>query len=164
MEKDFFESKIFKGIILGLAGFIILVFIFGLGVSVGMQRANFSFQWASEYHKNFGGPQGGFLGSFIGMDREFGNANGSFGQIIKIDEASESLTIKDVSNIEKNILIGSQTTIIYQRKNLKLPDLKINDSVVVIGEPNSSGQIQAELIRVMPTPPHKQPAPSTNTN
>jgi hypothetical protein len=153
MQKDIFESKLFRGIILGIAGLIILVFVFGLGVFVGMKRADFSFRWADEYHRNFGGPKGGFFGDFMGMNNEFANANGSFGQIINIDTSTNTLTIKDVSNVEKNILVNDKTAIIYQRKNIKLPDLKINDSVVVIGEPNNSGQIQAELIRVMPSPP-----------
>lgn len=156
--EDFFQSKAFKGIILAIAGLIILVFVFGMGVFVGMKRANFSFKWADQYHRNFGGPQNGFFGDFMGMDREFSNANGSFGQIIKIDPAGQTLTIKDVSNVEKNILLNNKTTIVFQRKNMKLSDLKLNDNVVVIGEPNSSGQIIAELIRVMPQPPVKNSA------
>ncbi|MGA2418333.1 MAG: hypothetical protein ABSF55_03790 [Candidatus Staskawiczbacteria bacterium] len=170
--KDILQSKLFRGIILGIAGLIILAFVFGLGVFIGMKRADFSFQWAEEYHQNFGGPQGGIFGNFMGTDREFANANGSFGQIIKIDPATETLTIKDASNnVEKNILVSDKTTIVYQRKNIKLSDLKLNDSVVVIGDPNSSGQIQAELIRVMPQKPGNPPAtttapttPATNSN
>jgi len=146
MAEDIFQSKLFKGIILGIAGLIILVFVFGLGIFIGSKRAEFSFKWAEAYHRNFGGPQGGFLG----MMGEPANANGSFGQIIKIDPAGSVLTIKDASNVEKNILITDETTIIYQRKNIKLSDLKIGDSVVVIGDPNNNGQIAAELIRVMP--------------
>jgi hypothetical protein len=151
MEKsNVFESRLFKIIILTIAGAIILVFVFGLGVFVGTKRADFSFKWAEEYHRNFGGPQGGFLGNFTGVDKEFSNANGSFGQIIKIDQATGTLTIKDANNVEKNILVNSKTTIIYQRKNLKISDLKVDDHIVVIGDPTNNGQIQAELIRVMP--------------
>ncbi|MGD0577282.1 MAG: hypothetical protein ABSA74_04360, partial [Candidatus Staskawiczbacteria bacterium] len=96
--KDFFQSKLFKGIILGVAGLVVLVFVFCLGVFVGTKRADFSFRWADEYHRNFGGPQGGFFGDFIGMDREFTNSNGSFGQIISINPSTNSgqavLTVK----------------------------------------------------------------------
>jgi hypothetical protein len=153
MNKDIFQSKIFKWIILGTAGFVVLVSVFGIGVFVGGRRASFAFKWAEEYHRNFGGPQDGFFGNFIGMDREFLNANGSFGQIIKIDENEGSLTIKDVTNVEKEILTSDRTSIVFQRDNLKISELKIGDSVVVIGEPTNSGQITAELIRVMPTKP-----------
>lgn len=156
MEKNnILDSKLFRAIILGIAGIIILVFVFGLGVFVGTKKADFSFRWADEYHRNFGGPQGGFFGDFMGTSKEFANANGVFGQIIKID--SGSLTVKDKANAEKIILVSDETSILYQKKNMKLSDLKLNDNIVVIGEPNNSGQIEAELIRVMPPKPGNLP-------
>ena len=156
MDTDkFFQSRMFKGIILGIFGLIILGLVFGLGVFVGTKKADFSFRWAEDYHRNFGGPQGGFFGNFMDSDNGFANDNGSFGQIIKIDQASGTLTMKDASNLEKNILVSEKTTIVYQRKNINLSDLKNGESIVVMGEPDNSGQIQAELIRVIPAPPLK---------
>lgn len=167
--ENIFDSKLFKGIILGIAGLIILTFVFGLGIAVGTKRAEFSFKWAQAYHTNFGGPQGGFLGNMMGQD--FTESNGVFGQIIKIDPSTGSgqaatLTIKGTDNVEKSILIGDVTTIVFQKKNIKLSDLKISDSVVVIGDPTDNGQIQAELIRVMPhaAPPGKAASIPPQTN
>ena len=161
--QNFLQSNLFKGIIIGLGCLIVLTFVFSLGVSVGMKRANFAFQWADQYHHNFGGPQGGFLGDFPVMmnNNEFSNANGSYGQIIGI--SNNVLTVKDNDgdNTEKNILVGDKTTIILQRKNIKLADLKIGENIVTIGDPNSSGEIQAELIRVMPARPVPSTMPST---
>jgi len=149
--KDIFESKLFKIIILSIAGLIILGFVFSLGFFVGTKKAEFSFRWADQYHRNFGGPQGGIFGDFMGQEREFANANGVFGQIIKID--NESLTVKEKNNIEKSILVSDKTSIVRQMDNIKLSDLKTDDIVVVIGEPNNDGQIKAKLIRVLPPPP-----------
>ncbi|MCX6718310.1 MAG: hypothetical protein NTY81_01760 [Candidatus Staskawiczbacteria bacterium] len=146
--KDILESKLFKIIILSIAGLIILGFVFSLGVFIGTKRAEFSFKWASQYHNNFAGPAGGFLGNAM-MNEQFTEGNGVFGQIIKIN--GQTLTIKGADNVEKNILVGTQTTIVYQRKNIKLSELTINENVVVIGDPDNNGQIQAELIRVLPT-------------
>lgn len=150
--ENFFQSNIFKGIILSIAGLIILSFVFSLGVFVGAKRADFSFKWAEEYHRNFGGPQKGFFGEFMGPNNGFANANGSFGQIIKID--NNILTVKDLDgdNSEKTILVSDKTIIIYLKKNIKLADLKTGDNIVTIGNPNNNGQIQADLIRVMPAP------------
>jgi hypothetical protein len=64
-------------------------------------------------------------------------------------------------------LVNNKTTIIYQRKNIKLSDLKVDDNIVVVGEPNSSGQIIAVLIRVMPQKPGSLPVnnpPPGNAN
>ena len=96
----------------------------------------------------------------MGMDREFTNSNGIFGQIITI--SNNVLTVKDNDgdNTEKNILVNDKTTIILQRKNIKLSDLKVDDNIVVIGEPDNIGEIQAKLIRVMPAMPKN--APSNN--
>ena len=152
-KKDILDSKLFKGIILGIACLIILGFVFSLGVYVGAKRADFSFKWADEYHRNFGGPQSGFFGDFMGMNNNFANPNGSFGQIISIN--NNILTVKDADgdNTEKTISVNDKTSIVYQRKNIKLSDLKVNENVVVIGSPDNNGQIQAELIRVLPPPP-----------
>ena len=145
------DSRLFKGLLFGIMCFIILGFIFNLGLYVGTKRAEFSFKWADQYHRNFGGPQGGFFEEFIGPDNEFTNGNGVFGQIIKIDDGS--LTVKGQDNTEKIILVTNKTTIVYQKKNIKLSDLKMGNSIVVIGAPNDNGQIKAELIRVMPNIP-----------
>ena len=150
---NIFDSKTFKIIVLGIVCLIILAFVFGLGVFVGTKKAEFSFNWADQYHRNFGGPQGGFFGEFMGTDKELPNANGSFGQIIKIDGSILTVKDSDGDNTEKTILVGDKTIIVLQRKNIKLSDLKTNDNIVVVGEPNSSGQIQADLIRVMPPKP-----------
>jgi hypothetical protein len=156
MDTDkFFQSKLFKGIVLGIAILIILSFVFGLGVFIGMKKADFSFRWADEYHRNFGGPRGGFFGDFMGADKDFTNGNGVFGQIIKLDDGG--LTVKDRDSVEKIVLVDNKTSITYQRKNIKLSELKTGDMVVVIGNPNNNGQIQAQLIRVMPASPKDLP-------
>ncbi|MCX6721514.1 MAG: hypothetical protein NT026_02875 [Candidatus Staskawiczbacteria bacterium] len=157
--KDILQSKTFKAVILGIGGLIILAFVFGLGVFVGTKKADFSFQWADEYHRNFGGPQGGFFGDLMGTENELPNSNGCFGQIIKIVPSTKSgqdtLTVRDIDNTEKVVLIDSKTVIILQKKNIKLSDLKVDDNIICIGSPNSLGQIEAKLIRVMPPPPQK---------
>ena len=161
-SENFFQSKLFKGIILGIGSLVVLIIIFSLGIFVGEERADFSFHWAEEYHKNFGGPSQGFLGEVPGDD--FANANGVSGQIMKIDLAQDqtaSLTIKGEDNVEKSILVTNKTTIRMQRKNVKLSDLKINDYVVIIGNPDKNGQVDAEFIRVIPqSPPPSAAQPS----
>jgi len=151
--ENIFESKSFKIAVLITGCLIILVFVFCLGVMVGTERAEFSFGWAQSYHQNFGGPQEGFLGGMMG--KNFTDANGVYGQIVKID--GNILTVQGKDNIEKNVLVNDDTTIVCQRQNIKLADLKINDNVVIIGDPIDGGQIQAGLIRIMPMAPKNCP-------
>ena len=148
--ENFFQSKSFKLIIFCTTCVLISIFIFSLGVFVGIKKASFSFQWADEYHRNFGGPQGGLFGEFMGTNRGVANANGSFGKIIKIED--NKLTVMD-RDAEKIILVDKNTDIVYLKNELSPSSLKINDSIIVIGDPNASGQIIAKLIRVMPPRP-----------
>jgi hypothetical protein len=144
--KKFFNSKTFKTTLSLIIGLIVLLLVFYAGIIVGFKKADFSFQWGENYHRNFGGPQRGVFGDFRGND--FIDAYGVFGQIIKIDNST--LVIKGSDNVEKIVLIKNDTVINRFRDNIKISDLQINDSIVVIGQPNNQGQIEAKLIRLLP--------------
>jgi hypothetical protein len=146
---NFFQSKTFKIIIWVVVALIVLLLVFRLGIEVGYKKAQFSYHWGENYHLNFGGPKGGF---FLPPNKndEFISSHGAAGQIIKID--NNNLIIKDQENVEKSILIKDDTTIFCLRQKIKASDLKTGDFIVVIGDPNNAGQIEAKLIRVMPSP------------
>lgn len=147
-----FQSKLFKSFFLGLLGFLILTFVFKVGEMVGARKADFSYRWSDNYHRNFGGPKQGFMQGF--RDRDFIEANGVVGQIIKVDPSAGSgqatIAIKGRGDIEKIVVINSNTTINSLNETVQASDLKVDDMVVVIGEPNAQGQIEAKLIRIMP--------------
>ena len=62
----------------------------------------------------------------------------------------DSIIVNGRNDVEKIILVGEKTTIKSLNNNVNISDLKVDDDVVIIGEPNSDGQIDAALIRVMP--------------
>lgn len=148
-----FQSKTFQYTLWGIGVLIVMFFIFKAGMIVGFKKADFSYKWGENYHRNFGGPRGGFLKNFSGKDLIDGH--GTFGKIIKIEKSL--LTIKGPNDIEKAVKISEKTIIKHFMDNIKPTDLKTDDLVVVIGKPNNTGQIEAELIRLMPPPP---PPPS----
>lgn len=143
------KAKIFGAVILGLAGIMILILVFSLGVFIGEKKAKFSYNWAESYARNFGGPPGGVFGIMRGD--EFINTSGVFGRIIKIED--NKLTVMGRDNVEKIVIVATDTSLICQKNDLQLPDLKVGDEIVVIGEPNSDGQIIAKFIRVLPVLP-----------
>jgi RNase P/RNase MRP subunit p29 len=150
-----FQSKLFKGIILAVIALIVVLLAFKAGTMIGFRRADFSCRWGDNYHKNFGGPQGGFFEDM--NDRNFMPGSGIFGQIIKVE--GNTLTIKGQDNLEKSVLVEEKTSIMKFREQLKISDLKVDDNVIVMGEPNESGQTVAKLIRIMPLPPTGAPVP-----
>jgi hypothetical protein len=151
ISKKLINHDILKKIIIGLIVIVIVMFTFGIGIRVGEKKAGFSYRWAEEYHKNFAGPQGGFFGDWRSFPRgDFINTHGIFGQIIKIEEST--IIIKEGNNVERIVVIKDGTTIERLRETVKISDLKVDDFVVIIGEPNDSGQIEAKFIRLLPPP------------
>lgn len=144
--EDFFQSRFFSGLIGGVIGLIIILLAFKVGIMVGIRKADFSCKWSDNYHRNFAGPREGFMFGF--KDQDFIEAHGSFGEIIKID--GNTLVIIGRNNIEKSVSADEKTIIKRFQDDLKVKDLNVKDKIVVIGEPNESGQIEAKLIRVFP--------------
>lgn len=158
MDLDkFFQSKIFTIIVWIIIGLILVLLVFRLGMSVGANRANFNYKWGENYYRNFAGPARKFPNNLIGPD-DFMDAHGVFGQVIKVDESA--LVIKDRNKIEKNVLISNKTTLRNGNQDINLKDIKIDDKVVVIGEPDDQGQIMGRLIRILPPiPSGEEPRP-----
>ena len=143
------NKDVLKKIIIGLAVFVVVVLIFGAGLFVGGMKARFSYRWAENYHRNFGGPQAGFFGDwrkFPTPPGDFIESRGTFGEIIKINDAD--FVVKGRGDVEKVVLVTGKTIIEEGRKMVKINELKIGDNVVIIGSPNEQGQIEAKLIRV----------------
>ncbi len=143
-----FQSKTFKTVLATIGIIIILLIVFKAGIFVGYKKAKFSYSWGENYHRNFAGPREGFFGNFrhgFG-DKDFINAHGTFGSIIKMD--GSTLIIKGRDDIEKTVLVSNATAINLRHESIKLSDLKIDDEVVIIGSPNEQGQIEAKLIRI----------------
>lgn len=137
-----------KWLVVGLVGFVAVCLIFGLGLIVGGLKARFSYRWAENYHRNFAGPKGGFLGNWQKippLPGEFIEGHGTFGEIIKIE--GESLIVKGKDDVEKVILVSADTVIENFRVKMGKEDIKTGDNVVIIGSPNEQGQIEAKLIR-----------------
>jgi hypothetical protein len=154
--KKFFDSKIF--IVFFIIGEIILLLLaFGIGIIIGSKKADFSCNMDKNYERNFGGPN--IPGDLNG---DLGSSHGIFGQIIKIDD--NFIIIKDSNSTEKVISVEGDVAIKKFRDTIKLSDLKVDDRIVVIGSPNDNGEIEAKLIRLMPSPPSGSNDPVNNAN
>lgn len=145
----FFQSKGFQALIIILVIIIIALVSFQLGLMVGFRKAGFSYRWEENYHRNFAGPAGGFMDDWRG--RDFIESSGIFGQVIKID--GDKIIIRGKDNVEKIILVTANTVIRRFQEDLPISALQVDDALVIIGDPNDAGQIEAKLIRVMPAPP-----------
>ncbi|MEI6843174.1 MAG: hypothetical protein WCK48_01535 [bacterium] len=147
--KNFFATKTFTKVLYGIGALIICLLIFQAGVMVGFRKAEFYGGFGEKYRETFGEPRGGMgmMGGFLG-NTGYPNAHGAVGKIIKIN--LPTLVTIGPDNVEKVVLLTDDTLIRRFRDTLQPADLKIDDDIVVIGSPNSSSQIEAKLIRLLP--------------
>jgi len=154
-SSSLFQSKGFKIVVAVVSALVLLLVGFKAGMEVGHRKARFSYGWGENYQRNFAGPPRGFDRNF--GDRRFMEASGVSGQILKIE--GQNLTIKGRDNMEKMVVVNDKTTFERFRDKVSLADLKVDDLVTVIGNPNETGQIVAKFIRLMPPVPPAPGAP-----
>ena len=149
---NFIKSKTAVAVIIMFFAVAVLLGAFSAGIAVGYRKARFSYAWGENYHRNFGGPKGGFIRNFSQdfMGKDFIGAHGTFGQIIEVKDSE--LAVRGKDSIEQIIKISDDTEIRRFKDIIQLKDLKTDEPIVEIGEPNDSGQIIAKFIRVMPFP------------
>ncbi|MFA6227421.1 MAG: hypothetical protein WC631_03020 [Candidatus Paceibacterota bacterium] len=141
------ESKV-KKVVFILGCFVAALIIFQVGMFVGFKKASFSFRMGEQYYRQMNGRPDDI---FMGMNRgDFGNSHGAIGEIVSIN--LPLFVVADKDGVEKTIVIGTSTDIRQFRDSIEADDLKINNIVTVIGNPNENAEVEAKLIRVMPDP------------
>ena len=141
------NHDVLKWIIIGFAGFAVAVSIFSAGMFVGGMKAQFSYRWAENYHKNFAGPRVGFLGDWKKdlSGGDFIEGHGAFGEIIEINVTG--FVIKGRNDVEK-IIVTTEDTVVKEGKATVEDELQVGDHIVIIGSSNEQGQIEAKIIRI----------------
>lgn len=144
--KNLAQSKIFHGVIFGIVLAIVALLIFRAGVFVGYRRAAFSYRFGENYYRTFDDGRRGQAPAFLRGDLPGGH--GAIGKVVRVTLPTFVVAGRD--NIEKIVLIKEDTIVRRFRETIKATDLKVGDSVVVLGEPNDEAQVEAKLIRILP--------------
>ena len=122
-------------------GCIVVGIVFSVGVFVGQEKASFFFGRGLSYNATAGGS------GLLPLDRNFVAPHGSVGKITQIE--GNNITLQSSDGTEKNIVTGSYTTVRTAGQTANLSQLKVNDSIVVVGSPDSAGATQAKFIRIL---------------
>jgi len=137
-----------KYVIAGVGVVIVLLLTFQAGVMFGYHRANFGYRWSQNYGDNFfprptmgSGMMGGF------NNRAELKGHGAFGEIVKVDDSS--MVVKGRYEAEKTVTLDKNTVIESDGGEIKVSDLKVGETVFVIGTPNEAGQITAKVVRML---------------
>ncbi len=154
---DISKSKAVKIVIGCICALVLILLVFQAGMFVGYRKAMFAGKMSDGYFKTFEGGMGGLHGgsnqgfpemvngSFFGRDLPGGH--GAAGKVIGVQPLS--ILVADSNNVEKEVINATSTIVRKFREQVSFSDIKIGDSVVVIGSPNDKGQIEAKFIRVM---------------
>lgn len=150
------QSKKFKIAVMTLGGLFVALLIFQAGMFVGYRKAAFSYGYGDNYYRMFGGEhRGGGMMGFGGMmgrgdfDEDFAPAHGVIGKIVKVE--LPVVVVEGSDSVEKVVLVTPNTTIRQFRDSVSANDLKVGDIVMIIGNPNTASQIEAQYIRLMPS-------------
>jgi hypothetical protein len=142
-----------RTVVILLGTVLIAVVSFAVGMGVGMHKARFSYRWGENYERNFIGPPPppgpmGMFPDFGGLG--FRNGHGLAGSIISIN--NNNLVIKDRDGKENTVVVSDKTVIKKFRDDIGVGELKQGDQVVVVGNPDENGVINADIIRVFDNP------------
>lgn len=146
--KNIHKSQTVRGILMGLGIAVIALLIFQAGQIVGYRKARFAGNFGNNFERNFLGPRSG--GIKVLFNGGMPGGHGAAGEIITIN--LPQIIVSGPDNVEKIISVGTTTQIHRFREEIGADDLKTGDFIVVLGSPNESGQIEAKLIRIMPSP------------
>lgn len=148
--RTFAKSHRFIVFLTGVGFLIIAIVVFEAGVFVGFHRAEFAASWERNYARDFGDPRGTF-----GMPSDtVPNGHGADGRIVSV--AYPAFVVAGQNEAEKTVTISSSTVIRIGHDATSSDALKKNMYVVIIGDPDASGAVAAELIRVLPPPQDMQ--------
>lgn len=131
-----------------LGGIAVFFLVFGLGIAVGYSKAMFAVRWDANYPHNFYAAQG--AGPFNVLEPAPWNTHGVAGVII--DVASGTISVRDVENNERSVVILPETVIRAMEGTISADGIDLGDQITAIGEPNPQGQLIARFIRVIAEP------------
>jgi hypothetical protein len=152
----FLQSEGYTRLLTALGFLLAALVIFGAGIFVGYSKAEFSYHWSNNYYRDFGGPESPF--GLPGSDDGAPNSYGAFGTVVGVN--LPLFAVKGPNEAEKVVIISPQTTIHLLRDPATTTDIHPGESVIVIGEPDDQGQIEASFVRILPLPPSSAPATS----
>jgi len=144
---DFFKSPKTKTLLYTLCGILVILVVFGMGILVGYRRAIFATRWSDDYYGNFYGPPFGGPPPLMGaaLPGPF-NTHGVVGEVIDVE--SSTMSVEGQNGNEEMIFVSSGTPIREMSNAIQLMGIKDGDHVVIIGEPDDSGQVEAKFVRV----------------
>src|ERR1700690_3316843 len=136
MYEELIQNKKFRVVMWSVVGLLVLIVVFAAGEFIGTEKTQFAYHWDQHYFQNFVGKMPAGNPVYIrqgpmAFDRNFMDAHGTMGSVIRID--GNTVIIKGSDGVEKNVLVTAGTIIKKGPNDAVIADLKTNDNIIVIG-------------------------------
>lgn len=137
------RKTVLAGISIGIGIAIVLILVFFAGLYIGNKKGGAFPFWERRYTNPSGFVPGRFGHGVIGIIDSVGN---------------KTFIVKDRSGALKTVLIDDQTVLRRDGSSIKFSDLKKDEQVIVIGQPQEQeGAIKATVVRVITGTPYVFP-------
>jgi len=146
--KELIKNAPISRIVIALGFLAAVLFVFWAGTQIGYRRAMYSFRWSDNYSKQFAPPFSPF-GFDPGKDAII-SSNGAFGSVAAV--RLPDIVVKGRGEVEKVVVVNSRTVIRRFHAAATSTDIRVGDTVLVLGEPDQEGRITASLVRIVPAP------------
>lgn len=123
-----FANKWLRYGLIGLGSLTLAVLVFAAGFAAGRWSASSFGPFARVQQREF----------------NFRSGHGAIGMIQTID--GQKITIQSRDGKLETILVNNDTKFDKNFQQISFSDLKLNDTIVVIGSPNDEGEINARLV------------------
>jgi len=127
-----------------------VLLVFQVGVFIGYRKALFSYRGGERV---IGMMEGGRNMMYV---NGYSPSHGAIGKIVSV--SLPTFIVAGPDNNEKTVLISDDTTIRRYRDNASTSAIAPNQFVLVLGDPDDSGTIEARFIRIMPPTALTSPA------
>lgn len=132
-----------------IGGVVAALLFFGMGMLVGYRRGVFAARFGQDYYHNFVGSHArGPLGVMVLGGQPLMNGHGMTGIVIAAQ--SSTIVAQNADGNEESIVVASGTIIRKFDQTVPVATIVPGERIIVIGEPNADGQIDARFIRIFP--------------
>lgn len=159
-SQPFWKSPVQRKIAFTVIAIVASLLILRLGMFIGHVQAALSLRAGETYFRAIDGSD--TRNTLLFVSNDMPTAHGAVGRVMSV--SLPTFVVASPDNVEKTVVVSTGTQVRRFRDVVPATDIRQNDFTVVLGNPDAAGRIQADLVRIMPTPALYSDAPDQTAN
>ncbi len=145
--KDVIASAKNKKVLAALGVTLLCLIAFQAGSAFGFHRAIVAFKYDDRFDGRYG--MHSKRGPFGDPGERLPGAHGTAGRVLSVDMPTVLIEDRDMERI---VRFATGTEIREGRERAESGAISVDDFIVVIGNPNDKGEVEAKFVRILPPP------------